>query len=113
MSTRSFCSIEKEPREEETTSALAGRVCNSSALGELLPDYIAELLADPIEEEVEEHLLDCLHCREQYLKVLSIGNALHRAKVARGNTDDQALPDESGTSVAGVLQMDEFRKVRS
>lgn len=112
MNKHSVYSIERESREGDASPASAGRVCNSPAFGELLPDYIAELLADSIEEEVEEHLLDCLHCREKYLKVLSIGNALRRAKGARNDKDDQALPDERETVGAKVLRMAEFMKAR-
>jgi len=82
-------------------------------MGALLPDYIAELLADSIEEEVEDHMLDCFYCREKYLKVLCIGNALRSAKAERGNEDDQALPEERGTDGARVLQMADFREVQS
>lgn len=112
MNKRSFYSIEKESREGDASPDSVGNVCNSPALGELLPDYIAELLADSIEEEVEDHLLDCLHCRENYLKVLSISNALRSAKAARDNKDDPQLPDKRGTSGARVLHIDEFIKAR-
>jgi hypothetical protein len=113
MNTRSFYSIEKESLEGDASPASAGKVCTSPAMGELLTDYIAELLADSIQEEVEDHLLDCLHCREKHLKVLSIGNALRSAKVARESKDEQSLSDERRTGGARVLHIADFMKAGS
>lgn len=99
---------EEEARAGDTSPALKGG-CTNDALGELLPDYIAELLADEVEEEVEDHLLDCLHCREKHLKILSIGNALRRAKTAPGGEHGQAQ-DGRPSGRAKVLKMGAFRK---
>jgi hypothetical protein len=37
--------------------------CNSQVVGDLLPDYIADMLRDSRLDTFEEHLLDCKHCQ--------------------------------------------------
>lgn len=112
MKTCLHCNNEVQSRELRITPSLVWGVCDSPAVGELLPDYIAELLADSIAEEVEDHLLDCLHCREKYLKVLSISDALRRAKARCGDKNGYELPDERTSSAAKVFKMSDFKKRR-
>jgi hypothetical protein len=47
----------------------AANHCVSPDLGELVPEYIAGLLAEPIEVEIEDHLLSCRQCRESFLRI--------------------------------------------
>jgi hypothetical protein len=56
--------------------------CIDAKTRELLPDYMVELLADPIADEVEEHLIFCRRCREDYLKFLSLRSSARQAKAA-------------------------------
>jgi anti-sigma factor RsiW len=62
------------------TETQSREVCTRPALGELLPDYIVDLLEDPAAEEVEDHLLECRHCKERYLTILRIRGAAIRAR---------------------------------
>lgn len=86
--------------------AQAGDSCNSSDVGELLPEYILDLLEDSEAEEVEDHLLDCLHCREKYLNIFGIRSEARRAI---------ASPDAQSSASGGkkVLKMTDFKKDRS
>jgi|SRR5205085_2982777 len=101
-----------QSQEVRTARALVWEVCNSPEIGELLPEYIADLLADSVAEAVEDHLLDCLYCRENYLKVLSIAEAARRAKGARSDEGKHALQDECAPGAATVLNMTDFKKRR-
>jgi hypothetical protein len=53
----------------------AANHCVSPELGELVPEYIAGLLAESIEEEIEDHLLSCRQCRESFLKINQVMDA--------------------------------------
>lgn len=82
--------------------------CTSPSLGELLTAYVVELLEDSAAAEVEDHLLDCLHCRDKYLKMLTLSSAERETTNARG--DDEEEPVSSG---AKVLRISDFKKRRS
>lgn len=76
--------------------------CIRPEIGELLPDYIVDLLSDSAAEEVEEHFLSCRQCREDYLRIISIRRlAKAKEKVASKN------PQESG---AEVFRIADFKK---
>jgi hypothetical protein len=110
MNTRVLRSTEEESREAANSSPLGAKRCNAAALGELLPDYIAELLPDAIAREVEDHLLDCLSCREKHLKVLGISDALRAAQTAPESEEAQVLQDETPSGSAKVFEIAGFKK---
>jgi hypothetical protein len=78
----------------------------------LLPDYVVELLGDSASVEVEVHLLDCLHCRETYLKMLCIDGP--RCQTAAVSGRDPARPLEAAPALGGanVIRMVDFKKSR-
>jgi len=99
MNTSSVNVVKEETENATASASLFPGVCGLPALGELLPDYIAGLLADSVAEEVEEHLLDCLDCRSKHLKILGIAEALCQCDV------NQPEPAVS----AKVLKMPDFK----
>lgn len=110
MTTNSLNSITEETQGTKASPATPFGACTSPDLGELLPDYVASLLEDSINEEFEEHLLDCLHCREKHLQVIGIGDALRKMKAAGAYTDEIAPQDKQSKGMANVLEMDRFKK---
>jgi len=87
--------------------------CIYPALGEMLPDYVVELLEDTAAAGVEDHLLDCLHCRETYLKMLTL-EAPRRRPAATPDSgtppEPKAMPDADGSN---VISMADFKRRRS
>jgi anti-sigma factor RsiW len=77
-------------------------------LGELLLDYIVDLLEESVAEEVEDHLLDCAYCEERYQTILNIRSASRRK--TRGAEGEQVLQPERAAGGAKVLKLAEFRK---
>jgi hypothetical protein len=57
-------------------------LCTSPALGAQVPDYIVDRLDDEQAEVVENHLLDCKHCREMYLTIIRIRDTGRRQRLA-------------------------------
>ena len=100
MNTRLLNIINEESQDVTNSPALPTEGCTSPSLGELLPDYIAELLKDSIAREIEEHLLDCLPCRNKHLKVLGISDAIRKSKAA----------DEQSLGGARVLRMPNLKR---
>jgi hypothetical protein len=79
--------------------------CIRPEIGELLADYLVELLTDAKAEEFEEHLLFCCHCRENYLKVLSMRSAAQAEK--RGNGRKEKYATAEG---ADILRISDYKK---
>jgi predicted anti-sigma-YlaC factor YlaD len=82
--------------------------CTYPSLGELLPDYAVGLLEDSASEEVEDHILDCLHCREMYLKMLCVEGT------GRGNVEPRVAPPNNAHAHAStkVVSMADFKRRR-
>lgn len=102
MTTSSPYLIKAQYREE----------CTCPALGELLMDYVVDLLKDSAAAEVEEHLLDCLHCRETYLKMLSLEGPCRRPEAT---PDTGAAPPQiavPATGASNVINMGNFKRRR-
>lgn len=73
-----------------------GVACRCPAVGEKLPDYIANLLDDGQAFEVERHLIDCDYCKKKYLLVLRVQReAALRAKDTPTSNGAGALSKES------------------
>jgi hypothetical protein len=64
----------------------------------LLYDYVTDLLEDPEATVFEEHLLDCLSCREAYLELLSL----------RGGSDAPLAADDGGEHEAVAADVHSF-----
>jgi hypothetical protein len=88
----------------------AQKKCTCPTLGEMLPDYVVELLADAACVEVEDHLLDCLHCRKKYLKMLSFIGARRQVNGKPGFEAGSAQQDTLTSSKAKVLSMADFKR---
>lgn len=52
--------------------AQSDETCTHPHVGGRLADYLADPLNYSTAQEVEDHLLECLYCREFFLAVLSI-----------------------------------------
>jgi anti-sigma factor RsiW len=78
------------------TETQSREVCTCPSLGARLPDYIVELLEDLAAEEVEDHLLECRHCKERYLTILRIRSAALQARRGQEGVEqpDSATEDD-------------------
>ena len=72
-------------------------------VGERLSDYLANLLKGAAAKEVEDHLLECRHCGDFFLAILSIRSEARRSKNVRGE-------DRPASDGAEVLRLADFRK---
>jgi anti-sigma factor RsiW len=99
-------SIHTNTHPRKSTEAQSAGACTCSPLGELLPDYIIDILEDSVAREVEDHLLDCPPCREKYLKIIAIGDALARAD------DEDYAEREVAEGGARVLNFSDFKRGR-
>ncbi|HEY6803053.1 MAG TPA: zf-HC2 domain-containing protein [Pyrinomonadaceae bacterium] len=69
-------------------------VCRNPDLGILVPDYILELLDDASCLIVEQHLAECVHCKERYLTVLRMRATACFKKQEQKKTDDEVNDDD-------------------
>ena len=90
--------------QDEINEAHYRGECIYPDTGEKLSDYLAGPLESVVAKEVEDHLLECLHCREFFLTVLSIRGEARMAKAASGGEEPHAAED------AKVLRFADFRK---
>ena len=75
-------------------------VCSCPALGYKLPDYIVDLLDDEEAYQVEQHLVECQGCKENYLAVLRIwSEALARRETV---TADNGAPRWSNDNIGDL-----------
>jgi predicted anti-sigma-YlaC factor YlaD len=86
------------------TDAQLSGACTYPATGERLSEYLADPLESPAAKEVEEHLLDCRHCREFFLTILSMRG---EARMAQITPDGEIGRQEQN---ANVLEMAYFKK---
>jgi predicted anti-sigma-YlaC factor YlaD len=84
----------------------SGEVCGEPTMRKLIAAHVVELLEDSAAAEVEDHLLDCLHCREIYLKMHSVLGAEPDSVRAR------KAGDESSLKRAKVASIADFRRRR-
>lgn len=71
-----------------------------------LVEYLADPVNYPEAKEVEDHLLECLTCRDFFLAVLSIRG---EARMVMGAG---AGADGSHSSDAKVMRLSDFKRVR-
>ena len=69
--------------------------CTRPAVGDQLADYIAGLLAVAEAKQVEDHLLDCLHCREFFLLMQDIRGEEGELTASRDGGDELEVRVES------------------
>lgn len=74
--------------------------CVRPDVGDLLPDYIVDLLSDDAAEEVEEHLLLCGNCRRDYLHILSLRETMR--KTLSLSPDASSETKEGGADVRRI-----------
>lgn len=87
-----------EAQSEETCPYLHG--------GGRLADYLADPLNSPEATKVEEHLLECLNCREFFLAIMSIrGEARMVKQMSAGAAG-------GGSNDARVTRLADFKKGR-
>lgn len=77
-------------------------VCTNPTIGEGLSTYIVSPLDDPAAEEVEDHLLECRHCREFYLRMVDIQAG------ERGKSSLTGVRDEAKTHTLKALRFAGF-----
>ncbi len=77
----------------------AAEVCINPTIRGLLAAHVVELLEDSA-AEVEDHLLDCLHCRDMYLKMHSVLSTAPAPRPARSAEDASAL--KKGAKVVSI-----------
>lgn len=77
--------------------------CSNPVVGERVSAYVTDPLGDPSAEEVEDHLLDCRHCRDFFLVLLSLRDEARRTKNRRGENG-------RASSEAAIFQLSDCRK---
>ena len=88
----------------KVTDAQPDGACINPAMGERLSAYLADPLESPAAQEVEAHLLDCRHCREFFLTVLSFRG---EARMAQKTKDGE---EQCAEQHPKVLKMAHYRK---
>lgn len=96
MNTNLYRVVETPPAE----------ACANLAVRGLLKAHVVELLEDSAAEEVEDHLLDCLHCGETYLKMHYVLGVAPGSIPARNTEGARVFKDNKVVSIA------DFRKYR-
>jgi anti-sigma factor RsiW len=79
-------------RSKDNTKLRRSVPCTSPALGAQVPDYIVERLDDEEAEVIENHLLDCKHCRATYLAIIRIRET-GRRRLAADQSEQGALSE--------------------
>lgn len=90
----------------EFAEVAVGQQCDNPGIRGYLSVYILNPVEDPSAREVEDHLLDCRHCREFLLTTLSVRDEARRAKNRRRNEARR------GPSAAQVIRLDDHKKER-
>jgi Putative zinc-finger len=90
--------------KHELAEAQVNGACTNPVIREHLSFYITNPLEDPSAEEVEDHLLDCRHCREVFLIMLSVRNEARVSRDKHNGENGRAAHDVK------VLQLADFRK---
>jgi hypothetical protein len=67
--------------------------CTNPTIEEQVFAYIADQLEDSVVEEVEDHLLECRHCREFFLIMLSVRGEAQKVSNLHGSEDCLTLND--------------------
>lgn len=78
--------------------------CAKPGIRQHLSIYITDPLDDPLAEEVEDHLLDCRHCREFFMTMLQLRDEARRQKEARGGGNGRP------SNEAKVFSLADFKK---
>jgi hypothetical protein len=78
----------------------SGEECADPTMRKLIAAHVVELLEDSAAAEVGDHLLDCLHCRETYLRMHLILGAAPDSIPARSAGDESALKRAKVVSIA-------------
>jgi predicted anti-sigma-YlaC factor YlaD len=78
--------------------------CTNPVIQEQVFAYIADQIEDSAAEEVEDHLLECRHCREFFLIMLSIRGEAQKVSRPHGSQDCLTSND------ALVPRLADFRK---
>ena len=66
--------------------------CTNTDLGAQLPDYVVDLVDDSKAEEIEQHLTECIFCKENYLTVLRARGTAQREPEADEKPDRSTKP---------------------
>jgi anti-sigma factor RsiW len=79
-------------------------MCTNPVIGDRLSAYISNPLDDATAEEVEDHLLECRHCRKFFLTMLRIRGEARRTKDAPDGDNGRAPSDEK------LVRFPDFKK---
>ncbi len=77
--------------------------CSAPQVSAKVADYLFDLLDDAVAFEVEQHLSECIHCKEKYLTILRAqAEAMGESEIEVAN-DSVDTPDQKGPeSLVGV-----------
>lgn len=78
--------------------------CADPEIREQLAEYINSPLADPSAAEIENHLLECRHCREFFVTMLNLRKLHGSAEKRRARNRRKALKN------ANVINLADFRE---
>lgn len=93
----------KKVLRESSEAQFCGK-CTETSIQEQVFSYLADDLEDSAAEEVEDHLLECRHCREFFLAMLNTRGEASMAQSASGGGTGRVSNDGS------VPRLADFRK---
>ena len=96
--------IKENELKDARSEAQSNEACTYPHVGGRLAEYLADPLNFSAAQEVEAHLLECLHCREFYMAMSSIFSEARRVKGMSARTD------ESPPNNAKVTRLADFKK---
>lgn len=91
-----------------------GDECAFPALKGLIPEYVAGMLGTSAAAALEDHLLDCRPCRENYLAYLKLLGSAFAAftRFARSRPGGDGAAEAHAGGDAKVVRLEEFKRRR-
>jgi anti-sigma factor RsiW len=89
--------------KKQHTATVARRLkpCVCPKVGDLLPDYIVELLSTEAAKAVREHLLICDRCADDYTRILKI-RAVAQQLLAAARGNHTSAPNNGGPVIRQI-----------
>ncbi len=77
--------------------------CADPHISKLIPEYVNNLIADPSANEIENHLLECRHCREFFITLMQL-------RIIHGNRGKRRARRRKALKSSSVVTLADFKK---